>query len=279
MADVDAGIFKGIDAAALLKHSENWSIAQKVVGFVMCLVASAAFLSGIDQLRVGAGVLIALFGVALLTVPRRVLESQTIVLKDQNGKPRVAISAQHGLVLFDAELRPKVALNLSETGQPILHMRDAREQINIAVTENGAGVALAGVHASDVGVRLLKNSVAVGPADGPSATLAAGRDSAHLTLAQRTGPRVGLSLSPSAATMHLESGGGAAVSVQASEGGNVGMVLVNEQRQSIATLGGLKDAAHLSFFGENHIPVATYPDRKALEDYARVVAQRRTNAG
>ncbi len=265
MTVIDDKILEGIDRAAdtVLKHSDRWSIGQKLVAFAVCLLGAAALISGANSIRVVAGASLALYGVAFLTLHRRTIETQSIVLKDGNGKPRISISAEHGLVFFDAKQQPKVSLDVMANGQPIMIMHDDREQIYLAVTENGAVIGLAD-HNDSVGVKLFRNSVVVGQPGAASVTILGGTDDAAVVVARDTSPQIHFRLSDLGASLRLASGKGASIRLQASDDGNLGVLLADEVGKGTVTLGSLGGSAHLSFFGEDNNRIATYPDANAL---------------
>jgi len=129
----------------ILKDSGRWNQGQKIVAFLVCLLAGAALVSGASHVRVAAGVTIALFGIAFLTFTRRTIESEMLVLKDGKGKPRIALSGENGLYFFDDNKQvrmlatlwgghPAVTLNGAD-GKPKLFVRLTHEGSSISVGE------------------------------------------------------------------------------------------------------------------------------------------------
>src|SRR5262249_12383931 len=110
MSLIDDKVLKALDKAGdeVLKHSEKWGTGQKLVLFFVCLVAAAALVTGREPLKVVGGVTIAGYGIHFLTFRRRLVESETLVLKDANGKPRIVMNAENGIVFFDENTHQKM---------------------------------------------------------------------------------------------------------------------------------------------------------------------------
>jgi hypothetical protein len=211
---------------SILKQSERWSLPQKAVAGLVCFLAAAALIFGIDSLRVTSGVGIALFGVSFLTFRRRVIESETLLLKDKAGKARIAMNAEQGMVFFDDQMHVKMLLNVLN-GKPIIHLGSPdTAQIWLAAAPNEAEVVVHG-----------------------AAPAAASEPIAFMrTKDSQASAMVGIL-------------NGAGVDFVGACDGNVGIVLKNEKQESLTVLGCAGSTSHLSFFRGGHDqPIASYPD-------------------
>jgi hypothetical protein len=261
MGAIDDKMLKGWEKAAdtLLKHSERWSVGQKVVAFAVCLIAGLALLTGIDNLRVAAGLSVVLFGVAFLTFRRRTIESEVIVLKDSRGRPRVSISGDHGLVFFDDSSRPRLIAATVE-GRPMMLMTDDRERLVFGVSENGAALTLGSSDGSGSSSQLLRRLFSVGAPDKLAVTISGDEDRAAVTLTSGGSIRSGLSGTNDTAMAIVGDAEGGTVRLVAGADGNVGILLFDKGNHSPATLNISGGNARLSFFGHDGRRIATYPD-------------------
>jgi len=127
----------------ILKDSGRWNQGQKIVAFLVCLLAGAALVSGASHVRVAAGVTIALFGIAFLTFTRRTIESETLVLKDGKGKPRIALSGENGLYFFDDNKQVRMLATLYE-GHPAIALNgaDGKPKLFVRLTHEGSNVSI-----------------------------------------------------------------------------------------------------------------------------------------
>jgi hypothetical protein len=87
----------------VIEASKQWNRVQKAAAFLFCLVAGVALVSGYDYLRIGGGLAVILFGIMLLTPVGTGLlgRNQEIVLHDEEGRPKVVISAKFGVAVLD----------------------------------------------------------------------------------------------------------------------------------------------------------------------------------
>lgn len=271
MGAIDEKVLKAVEKAGdtVLKHSERWSFGQKLVAFFICFLAAAALVSGVDKIRVISGVSIALFGVAFLTFRRRVVESEKLILKDSNGKPRIVLSADSGFVFFDDDMSPKMVMNVFE-GQPVIHLKDDQESVCLMVGENGA---LMGAGKNDLvgsNTVIQRGKMYLGSLDGALLNLDARDDSVKAVL-QMDDKHPGLYLratdsSATARVGHLE---GASVVIKSMHDGNLGIMLENESKDVTAVLGSLEYDAHLSFIGQGKRRIAQYPDVKTINNFIK----------
>jgi hypothetical protein len=215
----------------LLKHSERWNIGQKVAAFLVCLLAGAALVSGRDNWKIAAGVTIALFGIAFLTFRRRTLESETLVLKDQKGTPRIVISGEHGIMFLDQQGTMRMLAQVSVEDQAAL------------------------IH--------------LGSSDGTGLMLQGGNTGASVIM-KRPGeePALYLKLSGADSAARIGAGDKANVCIIAARDGNTGLVFENQSQQRTAILGSYEARAHLSFFAENGSLMTKYPDDTAIKNSA-----------
>jgi hypothetical protein len=270
MGVIDDKLLKGLEKAGetVLKHSEGWGIGQKVVAFLVCLLAAAALVSGRDSLRVAGGVTIALFGIAFLTFRRRIVECETLLLKDSSGKPRIALSAEHGIILFDDNADPRIVANVFN-GQPVIHMTSDKESVLIGVLENGAIVRLGNTDMAGAIASMRRGQVDLGFPDGARLWLTAQENDAKVVLNRAD---VGLVASISVSDYVGARFGnldGASVSVTAASDGNLAVSLESEEGEAPVILGSSGTRGHLSFFGENGRLLARYPDDELITEDTR----------
>ena len=273
MKAVDDKILAAVEKAGevVLKHSERWSFGQKVVAFLVCLLAGVALASGIESIRVASGVTLALFGVSFLTFRRRIVETERLVLKDSKGKPRIVLSAEGGLVFFDENMGPRLVANVF-AGQPAIHVTDDKESVLIAVGEGGATVGVGKNDLTGHITTIQRGKVYLGSLGGTRLTLDAREDSVGAVLSSGDKrPGVFLRATSSAGTARLGNPEGACVVISGAHDGNLGILMQNEKAEATAVLGSSGSSAHLSFIGENGRRVAQYPDEEALKSYAHAV--------
>lgn len=120
---IESKVLKELEAGAktILKDSERWNIGQKVAAFLVCLFAGAALVTGGSNVKVVGGASIAIFGIAFLTVRRRAIESEVLVLKDNVGKPRIVMSGQYGIALLDENMQVRMQARVNE-GHATFHL-------------------------------------------------------------------------------------------------------------------------------------------------------------
>lgn len=235
MGTMDDKVLKVVETAGetILKHSERWSLPQKVVAGLVCFLAAAALISGVDNLRVASGIGIALFGVSFLTFRRRLVEAETLVLKDRAGRVRIAANAEQGLVFLDERMRVKILVNLVD-GEPLIHLGSQdTAKVWLRASPNEAGISVQG---------------AAPAGSGPIAYLRARESGSSAMVGQLDG---------------------AGLEIVGATDGNVGLVLKNGEQKSLAVLGCVQSTSHLSFFlpGKDQ-PFASYPPSKVVAQAA-----------
>jgi hypothetical protein len=209
MAATNASVTKAMEkvAESVLKRSEQWTIGQKIAAALICLLAGAALFTGADSLRVASGVSIALLGVAFLTFRRRALESETIMLKDTAGRPRVLINAE-GLVFLDKDSHPVVMMEAGDNGGLYFDRPrgGAGIYLNLTATgavvsvgdKRGARIAILGANDGNLGLTLEDSS-------GDAAAVLGSIDrTAHLTFYGEDGKEVGSYPESAASTLKVE---------------------------------------------------------------------------
>lgn len=92
----------------VLKHADRWKTGQKIGASIVCLTGIAVSLSGIAPVKIVVAAIFALFGLAFLTIPKKVLEANSIVLRDAKGEARAVMASVQiqgvdtaGLMLID----------------------------------------------------------------------------------------------------------------------------------------------------------------------------------
>ena len=182
-------------AEAVLKRSEKWTVGQKIVAASICLLGGAALITGIDSLRVAAGVSIALLGVAFLTFRKTALESQTLVLRDTSGRARVSMNAE-GLVFLNPDEQPVLWLTADQKGSHVYLHRPGSQAaaIHLGLSEsaavaslgnlNGARITLTSANDGNLGI-VFENAK-----NKPTALLGSIDDSAHLSFLAEDGETI-----------------------------------------------------------------------------------------
>ena len=75
----------------ILQHSERWNLGQKLAGAIVSFGAAGLVL-GVGSPRTVIAAVLALVGISLISVRRRALEAESLVLKDSNGRPRLVLA-------------------------------------------------------------------------------------------------------------------------------------------------------------------------------------------
>jgi hypothetical protein len=77
----------------VLEHADRWKTGQKIGASLVCLIGIAVSLSGVAPMKIVIAALLALFGLAFLTIPRKVLEANSFVLRGARGEPRAVLAS------------------------------------------------------------------------------------------------------------------------------------------------------------------------------------------
>lgn len=256
----------------LLKDSERWSRSQKIVAFLVCLLGGAAFVSGVSQVRVFAGVFLALSGVAFLTYTLR-LEVKTLVLKDDKGNARIVLSGEKGMFFLDDKANVRMMAKVYE-GQPAILMQGDKETLLATVVAPGALIALGKSEESGTALSsrtfIKSGFLQLGSLNETHMALAAEDNNANMVIA-RQGQKPSAAIGVSDKSSSLSVGEGANLTATASSAGSLGLVFVNEHGEPTTILGSSDYSGHLSFYGEKKLTIAEYPDRESLRKYAEAL--------
>jgi len=217
----------------ILKDSERWNKRQKIVAFLVCLLAAVALVGGVSHVRVAAAVTVALFGVAFLTFARKAVEAETLVVKDRKGNPRIAISGDYGMYFFDDKMRVRMIAKVDTEQRAIIQ---------------------------------------VGPLDSRGIMLSASDEEATVTLT-RQARKPSLYLKVAEAGSSASVGEEANLTAIANSDGNLGLVLANEDGEPTTILGSKDFSSHLTFYGEKKFRIAEYPDAESVKKYLSALAE------
>jgi len=92
----------------VLKHADRWKTGQKISASLVCLTGIAVSLSGVAPVKIVVAAVFALFGLAFLTIPKKVVEANSFVLRGAKGEARAVLTSVQvqgvdtsGLMLID----------------------------------------------------------------------------------------------------------------------------------------------------------------------------------
>jgi hypothetical protein len=132
--------------AEVLERSERWSLGQKLAGAIVSL-AAAGLVLGVGSPRIVIAAVLALVGISLLTVRRRVLDTESVIVRDQEGRPRLLLGTTDlgpGIALFDDAGTVRATLAAGKGGNPLLGLLDETGTLRVTAgcAELGASLAV-----------------------------------------------------------------------------------------------------------------------------------------
>jgi hypothetical protein len=125
----------------VLDRSERWNTGQKVAAAVVSF-GGAGLLLGIGSPRIIIAAILALVGISFLTVRRRSLEVESVVIRSSDGKKRIVLAATPDggvLGLYDDAGMVRAHLHTA-SGGPALGLRDQNGKLRTSIGDGLIGL-------------------------------------------------------------------------------------------------------------------------------------------